>query len=357
MADVKSPERRTGFFCRIGPALTLMVLAPLVAETLQGATTPSTYAAFPPIFFFEMAVWGGGALFARYFMRKFNLGGLNLLLLALVLAVAEEFIIQQTSIAPVIIQLKGVEYARAFGVNYVYFPWALIYEAVYVVLIPVLLTELIFPTRRRRTWISTGGFITASIFFVIGALGAWYSWTQIARTMMHLPHYDPPLTHLVAGAAMIAVLIFLALGPTSRAIANAPKPLAPPPPIVLGALSFVFAVLVEALAAMAFGAAPTISPVIVLGLTFVVVALAIWLVPSWAAHAKWRDAHRYGLVFGGIVGNSLAGFLGFVSIDSLSPLHLSVFATPLDFWGKVGVDVIALVLLIVLGTRVGRQSA
>ncbi|HVY85657.1 MAG TPA: hypothetical protein VG943_11020 [Caulobacterales bacterium] len=341
-----SVEKSRPFLSRIAPGLMLMVLAPLVAETLQGATRPSVYLGFPAIFLFEVAVWGGGALFARYFVRKFNLGGLNLLLLALVLSVAEEFLIQQTSIAPLVIQIKGVAYARAFGVNYVYFPWALIYESVFVVLIPVLLTELIFPTRRRDTWLSVSGFIVAALFFMVGALGAWFSWTQIAREkVFHLPHYDPPAAYLLAGVVMMLGLIALALGPFRRAIANAPKPMAPPPPIIAGLLSLIFAVLVEALAAMAFGMDPTIPPAIVLGLTFVVAALALWLVPAWAAHPKWRDAHRYALVFGGVVGNSAAGFLGYLG------------ATPIDFWGKAATNGIALILLIVLGTRIGKPRS
>ncbi|HWA00300.1 MAG TPA: hypothetical protein VG841_08295 [Caulobacterales bacterium] len=351
-------DARRSFFSRIAPGLILMVLAPLVAETLQGATHPSTYVAFPPIFFSEMAVWGGGALFARYFMRKFNLGGLNLLLLALVLAVAEEFLIQQTSIAPMVLQIKGIVYARAFGVNYVYFPWALIYEAVNVVLIPVLLAELIFPTRRRESWLSTWGFVVAGLYFALGAFFAWFSWTHIARAMYHLPHYDPPLTHIIAGLAMVVLLTFLALGPLRRAIANAPKATTPPPPIVLAVLSFVFAVLAEVLVVLAFGAAPEIPPALPLGITFAVCAAAIALIPGWAAHANWRDAHRFALVFGGIAGNCLAGYLGgYVSVDSLSPLHLNVYSSSLDFWGKTVLDAIALVFLIGLGMRVGKRSA
>ena len=70
--------------------------------------------------------------------------------LALALAIAEECLIQQTSLAPMVLQLKGEMYARAFGVNYVYFLWALVYEAVFVVFLPVHLVELIFPESARR---------------------------------------------------------------------------------------------------------------------------------------------------------------------------------------------------------------
>jgi len=121
---------------RVAPALTLLFVAPLVAEALPGATRPSVYVSFPPIFLSEMAVWGGGALFARYLVRRARLGAVHLLLLGLALALAEEFLIQQTSIAPLVIRLHGIDYARAWGVNYLYLLWALAYESVFVVLYP-----------------------------------------------------------------------------------------------------------------------------------------------------------------------------------------------------------------------------
>ena len=111
-----------------------------------------------------MCVWGGGALFIRYAIRRWRLGWLNMLLLAIALAIAEECVIQQTSLAPMVIQLKGETYARAFGVNYVYFLWALFYESVFVVFLPIHLVELIFPKRREDVWIGRIGLIATVCF-------------------------------------------------------------------------------------------------------------------------------------------------------------------------------------------------
>ena len=43
----------------------------------------------------------------RYAVRRWGLGWLNMLCLALALAVAEECLIQQTSLSPMVLQLKG----------------------------------------------------------------------------------------------------------------------------------------------------------------------------------------------------------------------------------------------------------
>ncbi len=82
------------------PAITLMVLAPLIAEVLPGATRFSSIFVFP----IEVLVWGGGALLIRYTVRKWQLGWINMLLLGLALSIAEEFLIQQTSVAPMVIK-------------------------------------------------------------------------------------------------------------------------------------------------------------------------------------------------------------------------------------------------------------
>ena len=106
---------RPSVFRRMAPAFTLALLAPLLAEILPGATRFSAIFVFP----IEICVWGIGTVLIREIVRRKGLGWPSLLLLALALSVAEECLIQQTSLAPVIIQLKGEVYARAFGVNYV----------------------------------------------------------------------------------------------------------------------------------------------------------------------------------------------------------------------------------------------
>src|SRR5688500_282335 len=125
---------------RLGPVLTLIVLAPLICEVLPGATRTSALFVFP----LEMAIWGGGALLIRAAVRYYKLGWLSLLLMAFAVSIAEEFVIHQTSIAPMILQIfPGPAFGRVGDVNYVYFLWALFYESILVVMIPVIVTELI----------------------------------------------------------------------------------------------------------------------------------------------------------------------------------------------------------------------
>src|ERR1700757_2639271 len=69
-------------------ALTLVVLAPLIAEVMSGSTRLSYIFVFIP----EMMVWGCGALVIRELVRRWGGGGLSLLLGGLGLAMAQEFL-------------------------------------------------------------------------------------------------------------------------------------------------------------------------------------------------------------------------------------------------------------------------
>jgi hypothetical protein len=89
-----------------------LLLAPIVSEVLYGATRISVIFVLVP----QVAIWGCGALLIREAVRRGRRGWVGLLLLGVALAVAEECIIQQTSLAPMV-GLSGREYGRALGVR------------------------------------------------------------------------------------------------------------------------------------------------------------------------------------------------------------------------------------------------
>ena len=320
------------------PAFLLMIMAPLLTEVLPGATRFSSIFVFP----IEVCVWGGGALMIRYAVRRWRLGWLNMLLLAFALALAEECIIQQTSLAPMVIRLKGETYARALGVNYVYLLWALIYEPVFVVFLSVYLVELIYPGRRERPWISKGGFFAVIPLFLLGSLLAWFSWTQIARPkVFKMPVYNPPLITATIAAALIGALIFIALKNKSN---RQPAPLKPWAPWILGITGALWAVPLFGLVLLGFGIAPNFSPVIALAGGGLLLGLALYLVPKWTADARWQRIHSFALIFGTILGSMGIGFVGF--LGAVGP----------DLYFKIITNIIAIIGLILLGIKTSSTS-
>jgi hypothetical protein len=188
------------------PIWTLLLLAPFIAELLSGSTRTSILFVFIP----EVMVWGVGALLCRELVRRWRAGGTSLLLLGLGLSIAEEFIIQQTSLAPLPFPGSHPDYGRMWGMNLVYFLFMLGYESVWVVVVPVQVTELFFPRWAGQPWLRKRGAIAASVVFLIGSRIAWYGWTQQARPRMHAAAYHPPLAMIVLGLLVIGGLVALA---------------------------------------------------------------------------------------------------------------------------------------------------
>jgi hypothetical protein len=279
---------------------------------------------------------------ARALVRRLGLGWYSLLLLGLALAVAEELLIQQTSTAPMVIRLKGETWGRALDLNYVYLIWALVYESVWVVLLPSLTVELMFPDRRSESWLSRAGASVTWLLFAVGCFFAWFTWTQIARTkVFHQPPFTPPLVWVVAAVAIIALLIFAAVRLVPQRPAHAATP---PPPLALGVLGAIWAVLWFGLVVLAFGIAPHFPEGAAVAGALAIVALLLIFVPRWAVHASWRRRHDYAVIAGSLVGSMTVSFVGFIGTVNI------------DLWFKLIVDLLAVLALVWLGRRMLRRS-
>src|SRR6185437_2665290 len=186
---------------QLAPAFTLIFLAPLIAEVLSGATRVSFLFAFVP----EMMMWGCGTLIIRELVKRWDGGWTSVLLLALALAVFEECVVQQTSLAPLPWPAISANYGRRYGVNWIYLLYMLGYESVWVVVVPIQVTELIFPEWREERWLRTGCMMTSVVVFLARNIERGDSTTRTA----------PPPWSMVAAAVVfgfpwyrLMVLIF-----------------------------------------------------------------------------------------------------------------------------------------------------
>src|SRR5262249_57808638 len=82
--------------------------------------------------------------------RRRGLGWPAILILGVALAVAEEYVFLQTSLLPLIGVDPDRVYGRAFGVNWPYLLWALGYESLWAVALPIRLVEWMDPDRHDR---------------------------------------------------------------------------------------------------------------------------------------------------------------------------------------------------------------
>jgi hypothetical protein len=329
---------------RTGPIISLLLLAPVISEVLYGATRVSVIFVLIP----EILTWGCGALIIRECVRRWKKGWSSMLLLGLALAVAEEWVIQQTSIAP-LVGLAQHAYGRVWGVNWVYFLWALGYESVWVVLVPVQLTELLFPVRREQPWLRPRGLVIASGVFVLGAFMAWYGWTQRARVLIfHMPPYSPPLLYLAAAVGVIVLLILTAYTlPSGWRLDRLAGSYSAPSPLLLVLTVTVLGSAWSAFVLLGFGSRPDVPFLLALAAGVAWCGLTLFLMRRWTSSSDWGDTHRFALVFGGVLGCMLGGFVVFKIGGALR----------IDWIGKAVLNAAAAAWLFAVGRGIGRPSA
>jgi len=290
----------------VAAALTLIFLAPFIAEVLSGATRVSFLYAFVP----EMMMWGCGALLIREQVKRWDGGWTSVLLLGLALAVFEECVVQQTSLAPLPWHAISADYGRAYGVNWIYFLFMLGYESVWVVVVPIQVTELIFPERREVTWLRTGGMITSLVVFLLGARAAWYAWIKRARPMVfHVPDYDVPWGTIVVFLIVIETLILLAFLTRNVERRDSTTRTAPPAWSMVAA-AMLFGVPWYRLMVLIFGERSTQPYWVAMAVGVAWGGFAYFFIRYWSVGRGWNDKHRWGLTFGAVLVCMIAGFSG-----------------------------------------------
>jgi hypothetical protein len=320
------------------PVVVLLLLSPIIGEVLFGATRITTLFVLIP----QVGTWGCAALLIRGVVRHRRRGWPAILLLGLALAVAEECVIQQTSLAPLVGADPEHPYGRALGVNWVYFLWALGYETVWVVVLPIQLTELIFPARRDEPWLGRRGIIISSVVFLLASFVAWYSWTQVfvPRFFPELASYRVPLTSIVAALAVIGGLTVAALipRPSPRARAEARGS---PRPWLVGMVAFGLGLPWFGLVVLAYGAARAIPPVIAMLTGLSVAGIALSRFSRWSRTPDWDDSSRLASISGALLASMMAGF----------PILILGDAPSVDVFGKLALNIVAVWLLIGLARR------
>src|SRR6266540_23584 len=165
------------------PVLTLFILSPWVAEVLFGATPLSRLGALLVV----APLYGGGAILIRELARRHGPGWGPIFLLGAAYGIIEEGLAIQSIFNPDLFN-AGLLGGRALGVNWVWSLWTIGYHIVWSIGIPILLAELLFPTRRAEPWLGRVGMITVGTLYVLGVLAI----AAIYRFVI-IPNFERPL--------------------------------------------------------------------------------------------------------------------------------------------------------------------
>ncbi|MFI6603437.1 hypothetical protein ACIBHX_45000 [Nonomuraea sp. NPDC050536] len=309
-------------------AFTLVVMAPVCAELTFGAM-PLRWAwlMFPLL----VPMYGAGVLLIREAVRRAGGGWPSLLLLGVAYELAEDGIALQALSSP---HLYGAATwgPRVLGLNTTYWESQIGYHLVFSVIIPIVLTDLLFPAHRDRPYLRRGGLIGVGVAAVLGVAIVRLSIPPVAD-----PGYQAPVPVLVGLVLGIAVLALLALRVLpGRTPSPAPGRTAPHPAVggVLTALATVafLGLLIPLRTPPAGGRGLWVLIPMVLA-TGLAVGLGR-LIYRWSPGLTNR--HRAWLVGGALVSHTLIGaaVLASTSFDRVGLIVLALLTVVLLAWAS-----------------------
>lgn len=326
---------------RVAPALTLVLASPVIVNLLFGSIRVTNPFGLLP----ATLGWGLGALIIREVARRRGLGWRSIMLLGLALALAEECIVLQTSLAPLIGVDPNNVYGRWLGVNWPFLLWALGHESVLAVGVPILFVELLYHERRNETWLGNAGLVVCIIVFMLGAVLTWYGWTQVFMPQAFPQSAGQVAASSIAVAAILTVPIaVLALSSSEFLRGEISTTGAVPRPWQLGIAAFVVGIAWSALVYVAYGAIPDTHASIPLAIGVGVAVVTVMVISRWTARVGWTDFHSLALASGALVAAMLAGF----------PLLSFSGGGTIDQAGKLLLNVVTIIALVLLGVRVMR---
>lgn len=283
------------------PVIVLLICPPLFSELLSGSVKISTF----PVLIPATGVWGCAALLIREFVCWRHGDWRMTFTLGLALAVAEECVIQQTSLAPLVGVPPDTIFGRRYGVNWVYFLWALGFESVWAVAVPIAFTETLFSGVKEQRWLTWRGVTICTIVFVCCSIVAWFTWTQVF-VPQYFPDsvYAPPLIAFVLSLAAFAALIGLAC----TFAGSIPSRIEWCPSLrLLVVLSGIVAFVWYSQVLMAFGMFPELPPLGVF-MTGVLLGVSVTFVASrWVANHGWSDRHTMAAILGIVIATACGG--------------------------------------------------
>ena len=314
---------------KISPALVLFFLAPAIGELLSGSAPPEEF--FNPISLLLLSsLYGSGALLVRELKVRWNKGYVSLFVLGAAYGVIEEGLMVKSFFDPgwMDLGILGV-YGRWIEINWVWAEWLTIYHAIFSIVIPVTLVELVYPDRRNERWLSNKKLVGVAVLLCAVTMFGY----------VFLTIYRPPLLQYFILVVIVGALFLLAWKIPYEAGKNGRLDTWKPSRLAL--MGF----LVATAFFLLFGAGPYIvrhPPILMLlGIALISIIFRFLKRYNWSRRTLY---HKFALA---------AGALGFfIAIKPLQELDKS---RPDNTQGMLMVGIVALITLILLRKRFRRH--
>lgn len=289
-------------------AWTLMALTLISAElTFLAVAVPAMWLIFPLLF----PMYGAGVLLIRELVVRTGGGWPSLIVMGVVYELVEDVFGLQALTSEVLYNAAHWG-PRVFGINTTYWEVQIGYHVVFSVLIPIVITDLIFPDLRSKPYLKRRGVIITALSAVVGVV--------IVRVLFagtQDPGHQAPWPFVATVVVIIAGLCVLALRIIPRRL-SVTSPTAAgqhadrvPSPAIAGIGAFVstlaFIGLLMPLDTQeqrpAAGDGWWVYPAMVVAGGLAIGALL--LIRHWNTGSGWTGTHRIWLIGGSLVGHTL----------------------------------------------------
>ncbi|GAA2508977.1 hypothetical protein Ahu01nite_054110 [Winogradskya humida] len=315
---------------RIGPAVALFFLSPLVAEFLLGDFT----FVMLPMLLILAPLYGGAAVVVRELVRRTNRGWPSMIVLGLAYGVLEEGVITQSLFDPGYAgaHLLDDGFVPALGIAVPWTLFVLTLHTVWSIGVPIALVEEA-SVRRTVPWLRTPGLVVVLVLLALGAFGTtMFSYSS--------DHFIAPWPQLAAVVVIVALLVTVAFRiPAGGMVARDGRGVAPGAWVVFGV------VVVAGALFMGTKWLPDAAGVPAMLTAFVLAGVTL---ATWSRRAGWDGRHRLAAAAGALVTYGWNSFFMEALAGGgpvLTPLSRAVFAGA------------ALVLILVVARRLRRSPA
>lgn len=287
-------------------AFTLVFLAPLIAELALGST-PMRMAWLLLLF---VPIYGAGILLVRELVRRAGRGWLSIVVLGVAYEIIEDGIGLQALTSPNI--YGAAEWgARVLGINLPYWEAQAIYHVVFSAVIPILVTDLIFPSHRHTPYLKKGGLVITAVVAVVGV-----GLLRISVPPTVDPGYVAPVWATASSIVLMIILgvVALRLMPPWTEVPRLPGRVPTPWQLIIIGLVGTIVIL-----GLVFPVAGAKQPAFTQGLWVFVpmsVALALGIIVivqigKWTHREAWTDLHALAVAGGALVGHTAFGMTVF----------------------------------------------
>lgn len=308
---------------RLIPGMALLFIAPLLGELVSGHMNLVTF--FNPVTFAVMALpYGCGALLCRELARRWGKGWLSLLLLSMAYGVYEEGIVSRAFFDPYWLELGALEtYDTYAGINWTYSLSLVHFHVTISILSSIMLSELIFPRRRRESWLSNGQLALCGLVLAL--------WAPVLAILAQAdtPLYLPPLgLYALAGLEVVGLVVAARLAPAQPFPPTGRQASPPHWLLLLGALNVTIIFVTVYMLPELWRPFPLFGRVAFL---LIFNMLSFWLFLRWSGNAlAWDDRHRLALVMGLLAFFFLFGLLS--DLESFEGRSLVSLMTGVALW-------------------------